>query len=644
MVYFFLFLIFALIIFLIVFVNRKILQLRKKKAKEVTAEIIDEATRSKFAQFFVNASEKYVSSLGNGYILNFLANRSVKRGFAIISDKRVYFRGSCFTGTGKNLVKSDEQRTVDIKDVTGSGFIYRRYLGVLLALVTAFVTLIGGIAGAGYGVAGVVDTLSTHNHELNSYKGQIKAEKTFNKKTAEADIEKYREEIGELQSQQASIAQEYMGESESFEVGLYANMTDEEIELAIERAFAKACWKAYEAGAYKTPDYLIDDIFLIDHLVSIGIDESNYRNLLSISDKSRYKEIKASYTETEILPVVDRIIDRYRDDKYGFYIRRVFDMFYGSLMSYDENWYDEIVRAYMSRYFEFFVYEDIYRDCQARGIDYSVGLFLEINRYPEDYDKAIKTIEDDGVLFGGLGGRSSDYIKNVINELGISYDGDLLKLRYYELIKLCRKKCDSSTEAAPSFDQSPSYEKMLKDPSYKKIASEIDEYEKKITKLEEDINEYQQAVGSLESQKGFVQEDISVDFLKIAGLGGLMGLLLTFAISVMLVFLDYLKKRKTFFEIQYAGGRIAFDVSFYALAEIEDFQRMLRRTKDLAEVGSSMAEGTMYEAKQAMATEQATSVSVPDKAEELRKYAKLLEEGLISQDDYNAMKKKVLEL
>lgn len=80
--------------------------------------------------------------------MNFFINGNLRRGFAIISDKRVYFRGSCFSGQGKDLKKTDEERTVDIKDVTGSGFIYRRYLGVLLGLLTALVVLLGGIGGS----------------------------------------------------------------------------------------------------------------------------------------------------------------------------------------------------------------------------------------------------------------------------------------------------------------------------------------------------------------------------------------------------------------------------------------------------------------------------------------------------------------
>ena len=88
---------------------------------------------------FVSKDEKFIASLGNGYIVNYLVNHSVSRGFAFITDKRVYFKGACFTGTGKRLTKSNEERTVDLKSITGSGFIYRRSIGLLIAAIICFV-------------------------------------------------------------------------------------------------------------------------------------------------------------------------------------------------------------------------------------------------------------------------------------------------------------------------------------------------------------------------------------------------------------------------------------------------------------------------------------------------------------------------
>lgn len=107
----------------------------------------------------------------------------------------------------------------------------------------------------------------------------------------------------------------------------------------------------------------------------------------------------------------------------------------------------------------------------------------------------------------------------------------------------------------------------------------------------------------------------------------------------ILLFLAYLRKRKTLFRIEYAGGCIAFDVSLYAKAEMDDFQKQLRRTKDLAEetsVTTAPAEPLTQAAAQAPAP-----ANAPD---DLRKYADLLKDGLISQEEYDAIKKKTLGL
>ena len=90
------------------------------------------------------------------------------------------------------------------------------------------------------------------------------------------------------------------------------------------------------------------------------------------------------------------------------------------------------------------------------------------------------------------------------------------------------------------------------------------------------------------------------------------------------------------FRIEYAGGCIAFDVSYYAKAEIDDFQKQLRRAKDMAEENTTV---------KAVTTE--TPIVIPSQnnaADDLRKYAELLKEGLITQEEYDAMKKKVLGL
>lgn len=130
----------------------------KKKDNEVKEYKLTDGEIERLSNSFASKNEKYISSLGNGYIMNYLANKTMSRGFAFITDKRVYFKGSCLSGTGKMLVKTNEERTVDVKDITGSGFTYDRHLGIIIVgflmlilslFLFAFVNLFGKALGGG---------------------------------------------------------------------------------------------------------------------------------------------------------------------------------------------------------------------------------------------------------------------------------------------------------------------------------------------------------------------------------------------------------------------------------------------------------------------------------------------------------------
>lgn len=80
----------------------------------------------KFKKFFMSPNEKLVTVLGNSYIENFFQNGSLKNGFAVVSDKRAYFQGNNYyishDAKGRTkIVKNKQSRTVDLKDVTGTG-------------------------------------------------------------------------------------------------------------------------------------------------------------------------------------------------------------------------------------------------------------------------------------------------------------------------------------------------------------------------------------------------------------------------------------------------------------------------------------------------------------------------------------------
>lgn len=102
-----------------------------------------------YKSIFLNSREKFICALGNNYLQNFLAGGGLQKGFAVLSDKRVYFKGDCFVRSGKRFSKSTEERVVDVKDITGSGFISTNPIWALIVsiyfIVNTFIALLTSI-------------------------------------------------------------------------------------------------------------------------------------------------------------------------------------------------------------------------------------------------------------------------------------------------------------------------------------------------------------------------------------------------------------------------------------------------------------------------------------------------------------------
>ena len=83
------------------------------KEKDVTYKVI-----------FVEPDENYLGSLGNGYLNSFLTNKKIKRCIALLSDKRVYLRGNMVDINSGKIERFNMQKTIDLEDITGTGFVY----------------------------------------------------------------------------------------------------------------------------------------------------------------------------------------------------------------------------------------------------------------------------------------------------------------------------------------------------------------------------------------------------------------------------------------------------------------------------------------------------------------------------------------
>lgn len=367
---------------------------KKKEVPEVEEYKLKDSEMKKLSESFVSRDEKYIASLGNGYIMNYLANKSVKKGFAFITDKRVYFKGRCLSGTGKKLVKTNEERTVDVKNITGSGFTYHRKWGILIALFLSILVSIAGAIGGVWLAHEEVDIDAGTKHET----GRISSEK----------------------------------------------------------------------------------------------ERDTWEELLDVWDELEW---------------VERSSGRFK------------------------------------------AYYDYVKSCT---------IFLDYNK--------------------------------------IGTNGYYLMCYEYN----SRSSLDDIVDA---------FEEII-----------------------EDEIEYWDKVPSIKIKRAEILETIIIALVDILSVGLGISLVIVCCIGIK----NYLLKRKTLFRIEYAGGCIAFNVSFYSKAEIDDFQKQLRRAKDMAEESNNV---------KLIPTETSVEpVTQSSAADDLRKYAELLKEDLITQEEYDAMKKKVLGL
>lgn len=110
----------------------------------------DEQKVKDLSQIIIDPQEQKIAVMGSSYLESMLHGGGLSKGFGILTDKRFYFKGKCFTKAFGRRVKVDQEYTVDLENVTASGFVYvQRYCLLVLAvlsLVAGFgCILIGGM-------------------------------------------------------------------------------------------------------------------------------------------------------------------------------------------------------------------------------------------------------------------------------------------------------------------------------------------------------------------------------------------------------------------------------------------------------------------------------------------------------------------
>ena len=89
---------------------------------------------SKYSKVFVDPDEQLQGTLGNGYLENLLFN-NVKRCHALLTDRRVYLQGRFLYEDGRRSEWLIREEIVDLEDITGTGFIYSKPIGILMTLI-----------------------------------------------------------------------------------------------------------------------------------------------------------------------------------------------------------------------------------------------------------------------------------------------------------------------------------------------------------------------------------------------------------------------------------------------------------------------------------------------------------------------------
>lgn len=114
---------------------------------------------------FFSPNEREIAVLGSSFLMNYISAGEIRNGSCVLSDKRVYFKGKCYSREGGRLIKTAEESTVDIKDITASGFSYSSkagifVLGCFFAILT-FIMLIFISTFGGFFYIGLLATIAT---------------------------------------------------------------------------------------------------------------------------------------------------------------------------------------------------------------------------------------------------------------------------------------------------------------------------------------------------------------------------------------------------------------------------------------------------------------------------------------------------
>ena len=100
------------------------------------------ATAQPQRSILIDPGETVIASIGNSYLQNMVGSRSVKSGFALLTEKRVYYSGQAFSGNGKGGMTTEEC-IIPVEDITRTRFIYNQ--GIVQLMIGLGLAIYGGL-------------------------------------------------------------------------------------------------------------------------------------------------------------------------------------------------------------------------------------------------------------------------------------------------------------------------------------------------------------------------------------------------------------------------------------------------------------------------------------------------------------------
>ena len=100
---------------------------------------------NKYGGKFCCPNERQITTLGTGFIANFISGEGAETAGATLTNKRIYFSGKAYSLDSKGKLSSvKQQKIVNVRDVTGAGYaLYKPLHLLILGIVTLIVGFIG---------------------------------------------------------------------------------------------------------------------------------------------------------------------------------------------------------------------------------------------------------------------------------------------------------------------------------------------------------------------------------------------------------------------------------------------------------------------------------------------------------------------